>query len=131
MKILCCEGARQDLQNRPNEDFILIPNIINIIKLVAVHPATSATAERLFSLARYLNSWLQSTMLPARFNFLALLKVYKERTDNLNLRNIVNEFVSKENRLSLFGHFTDKDFQLCFLRLKAFLPFNEILKMFC
>ena len=110
IETLCFEDARQHLQNRANEDFILIPNSINIIKLVAVHPATSATAERLFSLARNLNSWLQSTMLPARFNFLALLKFYKERTDNLNLRNIVNEFVSKENRLSLFGHFTDKDF---------------------
>ena len=110
MKTLCFEDVRQHLQNRPKEDFILIPKIINIIKHMAVHPATSATVERLFSLARYLNFWLQSTILPARFNFLALLKFYKERIDSLNLLNIVNEFVGKENRLSLFEHFTDKDF---------------------
>ena len=69
------------MQNRPTEDFILVPNVINIIKLVAVNPATIATADRTFSLARNLKTWLQSTMLPARFNFLALLKLHKERTE--------------------------------------------------
>ena len=49
-------------------------------------------------------------MLPARFNSLALLKFHKERTDNMKLLNVVNEFVSKETRLSLFGCFTEKDF---------------------
>ena len=49
-------------------------------------------------------------MLPARFNSLALLKFHKERTDNMELLNVVNEFVSKETRLSLFGRFTEKDF---------------------
>ena len=51
-------------------------------------------------------------MLQAGFNSLALLKFHKERTYNLNLLNVVNEFVSKETRPSLFGRFTDffKDF---------------------
>ena len=110
MKILCFEDVRQHMQNHPTEDFILIPNAINIIRLVAVNPATSATAERTFSLPRNLKTWLQSMVLPTRFNSLALLKFHKERTDNLNLLNVVNEFVRKETRLSLCGHFTDKDF---------------------
>ena len=42
---ICFEDERKHMQNRPNEDFILIPNVINIIKLVAVNSATSATAE--------------------------------------------------------------------------------------
>ena len=49
-------------------------------------------------------------MLPARFNSLALLKFHIERTDNVNLLNVVSEFVSKETRLGLFERFTDKDF---------------------
>ena len=49
-------------------------------------------------------------MLPAKFNSLALLKFHKERTANMKLLNVVNEFVSKETRLSLFGCFTEKDF---------------------
>ena len=81
------------MQNRPTENFILNSNVINIIKLVAVNSATTAAAERGFSLARNLKSWLRTMMLPARFNSLALLKFHKERTDNLNLLNVVNEFV--------------------------------------
>ena len=107
---ICFEDVRQHMQNRPSEDSVLIPNVVNIIKLVAVSPATSTTAERTFSLARNPETWLRSTMLPARFYSLALKKFHKERTDNLNLLNVVNEFVSKETRLSLFGRFTDIDF---------------------
>ena len=81
----CFEDVRQHMQNRPTEDFILIPKVINIIKLEAVNPATSATSERTFSLARNLKTWLRSTVLPAKFNSLVLLKFHRERTDNLNL----------------------------------------------
>ena len=142
------------MQNHPNEDFILIPNVINIIKLVTaeastggvlrifakftekllrqsffkkktlpqvfscelceiskntfftellwttasvtVNPATSATAQRTFSLARNLKTWLRCTILRARFNSLVLLKFHKDRIDNLNLLNVASEFVSKE-----------------------------------
>ena len=90
------------MQNCPTEYFILIPSIIKIIKLAVANPATSATAEGTFSLARNLKTWLRSTMLPARFR--------KEQTDKLNLLNVVNEFVSMETRVSLFGRFFDKDF---------------------
>ena len=79
---ICFEDVKQHTQNRPTEDFIFIPNVINIIKFVAVNHATSATAERTFSLARNLKTWLRSTMLPARFNSLALLKFPKEKPDN-------------------------------------------------
>ena len=75
---VCFDDVGQHMQNRPTEDFILIPNVINIIKLVVVNPATKSTAERTFSLARNLKTWLQSTMLPARFNSLVLLKFCKE-----------------------------------------------------
>ena len=87
------------MKNDPTEDFILVPNIMSVIKLVVVNSATSATAERIFSLARNLKTWLRSKMLPARFRSLALLKFHKEQTDKLNLLNVVNEFFSKEARL--------------------------------
>ena len=53
---ICSEVVRQHMQNHHTKDFILIPNVINVIKLVAVNPATSATAGRAFSLARNLNT---------------------------------------------------------------------------
>ena len=95
----CFEDVRQHMKNDPTEDFILVPNIMSVIKVVAVNSATSATAERIFSLARNLKTWLRSKMLPARFRSLALLKFHKEQTDKLNLLNVVNEFFSKETRL--------------------------------
>ena len=49
---ICFKDVRQHMQNRRTEDFILILNVTNIIKLVAVNPATSAAAETTFSLTR-------------------------------------------------------------------------------
>ena len=95
----CFEDVRQHMKNDPTEDFILVPNIISVIKLVVVNSAASATAERILSLARNLKTWLQSTMLSTKFSSLALLKFHKEPTDNLNLLNVVNEFFSKETLL--------------------------------
>ena len=72
----CFEDVRQHMKNDHTEDFILVPNIMSVIKLVAVNSATSATAERIFSLARNLKTWLRSIMLPARFRSLTPLKFY-------------------------------------------------------
>ena len=55
---ICFEDVRQHMQNHTTEDFILIPNVINITTFVVVNPATSATAERTFSLASNLKTWL-------------------------------------------------------------------------
>ena len=43
---LCFENVRQHMQSRHSEDFTLIPNVINVIKLVAVNHATSSPAEK-------------------------------------------------------------------------------------
>ena len=82
----------------------MIPNVINIIKLVTINPTASGTTERTFS---FLRCYQQNLGL---LDSLALLKIHKERRDNLNLLNIVNVFVSKKARLSLFVPFTDNDF---------------------
>ena len=79
MKTFMCFGdVRHICKIATLRILVCFPTVINTNKLVAVNPATSATAERTFSSARNLKTWLQSTMLPARFNFLALLKFQKE-----------------------------------------------------
>ena len=35
---ICFEDVRQHMEKRPTEDFILIPNVINIMKRVAANP---------------------------------------------------------------------------------------------
>ena len=56
--------------------------------------ATNATSERSFSALRRVKSYLRTTMGQQRLNYLMLLHVHKERTDNLDLRSVLNEFFS-------------------------------------
>ena len=82
------------------------PNVTLICILLLVNPATTATAERSFSLARRIKTWMRSKMLAARFNSLAILYSHNSLTDNLNLRDVANGFVSKnESRNVIFGRF--------------------------
>ena len=83
--------------------------VMKIIFLILICPATSATAERSFSLARRLKTWLRSTMEASRFNSLSILCQYKERSRNMDIVNIANLFVHNDNRFSHFGLFTNGD----------------------
>ena len=81
---------------------MMMPNIVNLLKLLLVNPATSATAERSFSLARS----MCSTLLPGRLNAIAILHKHKTLTDTLNLTNIAKEFACRnESRACAFGNF--------------------------
>ena len=81
----------------------LMPNIVHVVKLLLINPATSCTPERSFSTARRLKTWLRSTMKSRRFNSLSLLHVHK---DKLDLNEAGNEFVeARENRYNIFGKF--------------------------
>ena len=78
--------------------------------ILYVSPATSATAERSFSLARRIKTCTRSTMSQKRFNEIAILTIHKELTDKLDLLSIGNEFVSKyDERKCTFGRFIEKD----------------------
>ena len=80
--------------------------------ILYVSPAISATEERSFSLARRIKTWIRSTMNQTRFNDIAILTIYKELTDKLDLLSIGNEFVSKyDEQKGTFGRFIEKDFE--------------------
>lgn len=96
------------LLEKPEKKFL--SNICKICKILAVNPASSATAERTFSLARRVKNWMRSSMLPMRFNSVSMLHFHKDRTDKLDLIKIANGFVSSdEKRLRIFGKFSEKD----------------------
>ncbi len=80
--------------------------VIKIVKLILVMPATNAVSERSFSALRRLKTWLRTTMTQARLNWCMVLHIHKERTDILSLTSIGNEFVSRNcSRKTIFGHF--------------------------
>lgn len=89
----------------------LISNMVKLIELLLVNPATSCTPERSFSTARRLKTWLRSTMRNKRFNFLSLLNIHKDLTDELDLASVGNKFVSlHDSRYQYFGTFEASDF---------------------
>ena len=91
------------------EQRCLISSVISVCKLILVNPATTATAERTFSLARRLLTWLRSKMGQKRFNNLALLHFHKERTDAIDIISVANDFIINATRASNFGKFTAAD----------------------
>ena len=109
-QILCFNDLLKVLKAAPVERK-LIPNVVLLCMILYVSPATSATAERSFSLARRIKTWTQSTMSQKRFNDIAILTIHKELTDKLDLLSIGNEFVSKyDEQKRTFGRFIEKDF---------------------
>ena len=78
--------------------------IVIILKLILVLPASNCTSERSFSAMKRIKTYLRTTMSQKRLNWLMILHVHKERTDKLSIERIVNLFVSRnEERLRIFG----------------------------
>ena len=93
------------LQNMGNAN-ILLSEVVAIVRLILVMPATNATSERSFSALRRVKTYLRSTMGQSRLNNLMLLHVHKEATDNLDLIACANDFVGdNSHRYNLFGKF--------------------------
>ena len=85
----------------------LILEIIKVGKLVLVNPASDAMGERTFSTARRIKTWLRSTMRQIRLNNLAILNIYKEKTDLIDHISILNEFAGgNDSRKKNSGTFT-------------------------
>ena len=70
--------------------------VVKLVKLILVMPATNATSERSFSALRRLKTWLQSTTSQARLNWSMILHVHKDRTDSLPMTSVDNEFSSRK-----------------------------------
>ena len=84
--------------------FSLISNTIPICKLILINPATTATAERSFSPARRIKTWMRPNKLALRLNSVLIIYFYKLITDKLDLKAIANEFISNnDRRKSTFG----------------------------
>jgi hypothetical protein len=100
----------------------LISQVASLVKLVLVMPATDAVSERSFSALKRVKSHLRTTTSENRLNSLLLLHVHKDRTDNLDLIAVANQFAAPTHRSDVFGgKFTPVDFsrQAVVLKSKA------------
>ncbi len=83
---------------------MMFPEVTKVMNLLAVVPATSATAERSFSCLRRLKTWLRSTMTQSRLNHLAVLHAYRDMEPDM--AKILAEFVGlNDGRRRIFGRF--------------------------
>ncbi|XP_045210891.2 uncharacterized protein LOC123562315 [Mercenaria mercenaria] len=80
--------------------------VVTLVKILLVIPATNATSERTFSALRRIKTYLRSSMTQARLNSLMTMHVHKHRTDTLDMTSIANEFTTRnEKRRCVFGKF--------------------------
>jgi len=64
-----------------------------LLRLLLVCPCSSAEAERSFSSLRRLKTWLRSTMTQTRLNSVAVCHCHQELLDNVDLSELMREFV--------------------------------------
>ena len=84
----------------------LFDQVESLIRLLLVIPVASAEAERSFSALRRLKTWLRTTMTQVRLNNLAVCHVHQETLDNIDLKEIYQQFISvTERRRHVFGSF--------------------------
>ena len=82
----------------------LFSEVLKLLQLMYVLPATTATAERSFSSLRRLKTYLRTTMSAQRLNHLMILHIHKDRTEMLDVKEIAVEFISRgERRKKVFG----------------------------
>ena len=85
----------------------LLSEVVKLMKLILVMPATNSTSEHSFSALKHVKTYLRSSMTQSRLNHLMILHMHKEISDSLNLVHCVNDFVdSNEHHLGVLGKFT-------------------------
>ena len=84
----------------------LLDQVAKVMQCILIMPATNASSERSFSAFRRVKSYLQSPMLQERLNYLMLLHVPKDQTDNLCLKTAINEFIpDSQHRGNIFAKY--------------------------
>ena len=88
---------------------VVFSEVVKLLNIILVNPTTNAISERSFSALRRLKTYLRSTMGQPRLNAVILLHIHKEKTDQLSIIDLTNQFSSNEHRMDVFGTFTRQD----------------------
>ena len=85
--------------------------IIVLLKLYLGAPAINVVSERSASAMRRIKNWLRSKMSQEGLNHCMPLSIHKEKTDEINPKNVANAFCeANEERRHSFDIFCDEDF---------------------
>ena len=85
--------------------------VVILIKLLLIVPATNAVSERSCSTLRRIKTYLRTTIIQNRMNNTIILSTYKEGLDKLDMIQVANEFCREcDERMNVFGKFSKKDY---------------------
>ena len=90
-----CKITYDTLRAKVSEYCCVFPQVLMLLRLLFVIPATSATSERSFSALRLVKTYLWSTMKQERLNHLMILHIHRDR--EFNLKEAISEFVSQNS----------------------------------
>ena len=80
--------------------------VVKLVKLILVMPATNALSERSFSALRRIKTWLRNGISQVRLNHCMTFHVHKIKTDSIVIEEIGNEFINRNNsRKHIFGQY--------------------------
>ena len=86
----------------------LFSEIIVFLKLYLVPPAANVVSEQSASSRHRIKNWLRSTMSQEWLNHCMPFSIHKEKTNEINLKNVANVFCEvNEERRRTFGIFCD------------------------
>ena len=71
---------------------MLVSEVLKLVKLILLVPASNAVSERSSSTLRRAKSYLRSSMTQERLKFCLILGTYKKLVDKLNLVEVANQF---------------------------------------
>jgi len=78
------------------------PDIITACSIFLTIPVTVASAERSFSKLKLVKNYLRNTISQERLNNISILNIERERTEELNIDQIINNFANQKARKKNF-----------------------------
>ena len=75
----------QHIKSLDNSMQLLLNEVVALVRLILVLPATNAVSERSLSALRRIKTYMRATMTQKRLNHCMLLHIHKEKTDELDL----------------------------------------------
>ena len=99
-------GIIEVIKNMSAAERSLFSEVVKVIRIVLVAPATNSISERSFSAMRRIKTYLRSTMKQERLNAVMIMNVHHHLTDTLDLKSITNDFrLKNEHRKNKFPTF--------------------------
>ena len=83
---------------------MLVAEVIKLVKLILVMPATNDVSGRSFSSLKRIKNYVHSVATNNRLNHLLILHIHKLLTDGFDVTKVADEFIEKkEGKKSKFG----------------------------